>query len=91
MKLNPKPTIQALNLDKDKLERLQTRLKSTRLTVKAKYDEIKKVAGGVCGMCDGIPTKIVSFDMEGAFLIEKYCDTCFEKWAKLQEKTPMEL
>jgi hypothetical protein len=90
MKLNPKPTIQTLNIDKDKLEQLQTRLKSTRFTIRAKYDEIKKVAGGVCRMCDGIPNKIVSFDMEGAFLIEKYCEKCFEKWDRLQQKEHME-
>jgi hypothetical protein len=28
--------------------------------------------------------------MEGAFLIEKYCDKCFEKWDKLQQKKHME-
>jgi hypothetical protein len=32
--------------------------------------------------CGKVPTKLETYDMDGASLIEKYCDKCFEKWDK---------
>lgn len=49
-----------------------------------KYALMKKVAGGLCYKCERIPTKMVSYDVHKALLIEKYCDKCFENWEKLK-------
>ena len=35
--------------------------------------------GGECAMCQGMPTKIARYDMDGITLVEKYCDKCFEQ------------
>ena len=32
-------------------------------------------------MCPAIPNKLVTYDMDGAKKIEKYCDKCFGKTA----------
>jgi hypothetical protein len=33
-------------------------------------------AGGYCSVCGDIATQIASYNIEGATLVEKYCDTC---------------
>ena len=83
---NSKPEISEIIIDKQKLKGLQERLKNPHFSHDAKNDLIKKVAGGFCSDCGEIPTKIVSYDMDGAKLIEKYCDKCFKKWEKLEKK-----
>jgi hypothetical protein len=35
--------------------------------------------GGTCFICQQMPTKIASYDMDGISLIERYCDKCIEK------------
>lgn len=65
---------------------LQKKLKSPHVTDDAKRALIKRVVGGFCSNCGGIPTKLVTYDMEGASKIEKYCDGCFEKWDKSERK-----
>jgi hypothetical protein len=35
---------------------------------------MKKVAGGVYSRCEELPTKILTYDVQGAQLIEKYYD-----------------
>ncbi len=35
--------------------------------------------GGECAMCQGMPTKIAKYYMDGITLVEKYCDKCFEQ------------
>ena len=41
---------------------------------------------GRCTTCGAIPTKILSFDVEDAKLIEKYCDKCFAKLDKNERR-----
>jgi hypothetical protein len=80
VKLNP--VIKPILVDKQKLKDLKERLKNPHISSDAKYAVIKKVTGGVCSCCEGVPTKILSYDVEGAQLVEKYCDNCFKKWVK---------
>ena len=84
--INSKPEIIEIVIDKQKLKDLQERLKNPHYSEAAKNALIKKVAGGFCSHCERIPTKIVSYDMGGAKLIEKYCDECFKKWDELEKK-----
>ena len=49
------------------------------ITHKGRYREMVKIIGGFCVLCAGIPTKKVTHDMDGASLIERYCDKCLEK------------
>ena len=84
MKLNP--VVEPIKIEKDKLEELESILKSIKTTESLRYEAIKEYAGGVCMLCVNIPTKLVRYDMDGIILIEKYCDNCFEKWDKSIQK-----
>ena len=64
---------------------MRQKLQNPNISSDAKYAFIKKIAGGVCSRCEGTSTKILSFDVEGAQLIEKYCDECFKKWDELSK------
>lgn len=79
--------IKQITMNEDRLEKLLERLKNPHVSDSAKNHLIKKFAGGFCYVCQGIPTKIVSYDVDGAQLIQKYCDKCFEKWDKLEKET----
>jgi hypothetical protein len=80
--MGPKEEIKQIAIDKQKQNDLQERLRNPHISEDAKIALIKKVAGGLCSRCHGIPTKIVTYDKNGAKLIEKYCDECFKKWDK---------
>jgi hypothetical protein len=38
-------------------------LNSSKLAVKGRYKAIRKVTGGICSVCKGIPTKIVTYEV----------------------------
>jgi hypothetical protein len=71
--LKSRPVIKSISVDKETLNDLQHKLESPNVSNDAKYAVIKKTFGGVCSCCEGIPTKILSYDVKGAQLIEKYC------------------
>ena len=84
--MNSKPEIRRIALDKNTLNKLLERIKNPRVSESAKNRLIKKVAGGFCCDCEGVPAKIVSYDVDGAQLIQKYCDKCFKRWDKGQKR-----
>ena len=84
--MKSEPVVTPLNIDKQKLERLHHVLKTRKLTGKGRYKAIRKVTGGICSVCEGIPTMIVTYEVgdskTGVQLIERYCDECIKKWVK---------
>jgi hypothetical protein len=68
------------------MEKLKSRLNSGKLGYRTKYNDIKKYAGGVCMICEGIPTRLVCYNMEGVQLVQRYCNECFKKWDKLENE-----
>jgi hypothetical protein len=69
-------TIEYIKYDEEKLEELKELLKGN-VSKATRRDKIKKLAGGTCCKCDGIPTKIINYDIEGGgSLIQRYCDRC---------------
>lgn len=75
------PKIEKIKISKDERDELEAELKKT-MTTEGTNRTIKKYAGGVCSMCGEIPTRNITFDAEGATVIERYCDKCFQKWKK---------
>jgi len=76
----PKVKIESIDLTEDQINKLNRIKNSTKMiTHKGRYREMVKIIGGFCILCAGIPTKKVTHDMDGASLIERYCDKCFEK------------
>lgn len=82
--VKPKPIVEPIKIEKLKLEELDSILKSIKTTDSLRYEAIKEYAGGVCMLCAQLPTRLVSYDMDGAQLVERYCEKCFEKqkWDK---------
>jgi Translation machinery associated TMA7 len=71
-------TVKPLDIPKDKLKDLQEFVSSNKHTSTRKQNMIKKIAGRGCCICGGIPSLQVSYDMQGATRIEKYCDNCIK-------------
>lgn len=80
MKSNPK--VSDIRINKERLKQLESKLKSPRFTSKIKYETTRKYPGGVCCSCEGVPKKLVEYDVGNAKLIERYCDDCFMKWVE---------
>lgn len=86
----PKPTIEPINLtpeDSEKVQNLQNgyteyyqfgRVRRKYQSEQAVIHHLKKIMGGLCA-CAQVPTVIVKYDMDDAVLVERYCDSCFEK------------
>ncbi len=75
----PKPKVTPIVIPDDKLQFLKKKLDDPDLSQSVKRDFVKEIMGGECAMCQGMPTKIARYDMDGITLIEKYCDECFVK------------
>jgi hypothetical protein len=74
----PKPTIQPVYITSESLQRLEKIMSSPRISPDKK-DKLIKAITGYCSMCGDIATQIASYNMEGATLVEKYCDTCLAR------------
>jgi len=75
----PKPTIEPIVIPEDKLNKLKQVLNSKNTSPFMREKRIRQIAGGLCCLCDGLPTQILKYKLEDATLIEKYCDKCLPK------------
>jgi len=77
MKSNP--IIQEIKVTQQQLADLNAKLKRSTVNSNGRYDIIKKYTGGVCLICSDVPTKKIIYDADGASIIERYCNNCFDK------------
>ena len=84
--MNSPPQISNIVIDRHRLKDLKDKLKNPHFSEDAKSAFIKKIVGGFCSRCEKIPTKIVTYDVGGAQLIEKYCNKCFKQWDKSRKE-----
>jgi hypothetical protein len=61
----PKPTITRIVIPDDKLQFLKKKLDDPDLSQSVKRDFIKEIMGGECVICQGVPTKIAKYDLDG--------------------------
>jgi hypothetical protein len=78
-KPRPTPTLRPVNISKEQLRDFRNLLLDPRTTQDMKKRFMAGKAGGYCSVCGDIATQIASYDMVGATLVEKYCDTCLAK------------
>jgi hypothetical protein len=78
-KLRPTPTLRPVNISKEQLRDFQILLSDPRTSQKIKKRFMVEKAGGYCSVCGNIATQIASYNMDGATLVEKYCDTCLAR------------
>ncbi|MGI8720564.1 MAG: hypothetical protein ACR2KF_08590 [Nitrososphaeraceae archaeon] len=72
------PVVIPIKISKKKLAELHEVLKS-RFTRHQRYLTIKEFCGGICCICGDIPSKTLVYDVDGAKLIEKYCNKCYKE------------
>ena len=77
-KAKPKPTIQPVYITSESLQRLEKIISSHRISP-YKKDKLIKAITGFCSTCGEIATQIASYNMDGATLVEKYCDACLAR------------
>ena len=75
-KHRPTPTLRPVNISKEQLRDFRNLLSDPRTSEKIKKRFMVEKAGGYCSVCGNIATQIASYNMDGATLVEKYCDTC---------------
>ncbi len=73
-----KPTVEPIATE-DKLQKLNEIVNSKKYTRFQKDKMIRQNGGGYCSSCGAIATKIARYKIEGASLIEKYCEECLSK------------
>ena len=74
----PKPTIQPMDITSESLQRIEKIMSSPRISPDKKDKLIKAITGSCC-TCGCVPTKMATYKMNDATLIEKYCDTCLAR------------
>lgn len=75
----PKPKIDSIKLTTEETNKINECKLLINTYSKTNYNKIKKIIGGFCVICADIPTKKISYDCDGALLVEYYCDKCFSK------------
>ena len=78
-KHRPTPTLRPVNISKEQLRDFRNLLSDPRTSQKIKKRFMVDKAGGYCSVCGEIATQIASYNMDGATLVEKYCDTCLAR------------
>ena len=71
------PKIDDISISEEKQKLLKSALQHYDSIDNQTSDAIKRIVGGVCIICHGIPTKKLTYQMDGAIKIERYCDKCF--------------
>jgi hypothetical protein len=74
----PKPTIQPIDITSESLQRLEKIMSSPKISPDKK-DKLIKAITGYCCTCGCVATKIATYKMNDATLIEKYCDACLAR------------
>ncbi|HJY10077.1 MAG TPA: hypothetical protein VJ250_03950 [Nitrososphaeraceae archaeon] len=78
-KHKPTPTLRPVNISKEELRDFRNLLSDPRTTQDIKKRFMADKAGGYCSVCGDIATQIATYDMVGATLVEKYCNTCLAR------------
>ena len=78
-KHRPTPTLRPVNISKELLKDFRDLVLNPRTSRNIKKRFMVEKAGGYCSVCGDIATQIASYNMVGATLVEKYCDTCLAR------------
>ena len=68
-----------VNISKEQLRDFRNLLSDPRTSQNIKKRLMVDKAGGYCSLCGDIATQIASYNMDGATLVEKYCDACLAR------------
>jgi len=78
-KPRPTPTFRPVNISEEQLKDFRDLVLNPRSSRHIKKRFMVEKAGGYCSVCGDIATQIASYNMVGATLVEKYCDTCLAR------------
>lgn len=71
-------TIKQIDIPKEKLQKFNEFVAANKNTYVSKHLAIKELIGGVCCVCGDIPDVEVTYPLEGATRIERYCNNCIK-------------
>lgn len=72
------PKIEKIKLSRKIKEEISLLIKRNSLTTVVRNRIIKQYAGGVCLICGDVPTRKITYDVDGAVLVERYCSKHFK-------------
>jgi hypothetical protein len=73
-----KPVIKDIKISPEKLAELN-RILNSGYSKGVKKQAMARIAGRGCVVCGAIPTKIVKYRSDDAFIVERYCLKCYER------------
>jgi hypothetical protein len=77
LKIRNNGIVHEINIPPDKLEVME-KIVNSNVTESVKQNIIKRMSGGLCIICRGIPTHEVIYNVENASRIERYCQDCMK-------------
>lgn len=82
---NEPVTVQDLNLTTEDITEIK-KIMATEIQTKRKERVRAKLGCSMCCVCMEIPSKKITYALDGVSRIEAYCDNCFET---VYQRTPM--
>ena len=76
LRIRNKETVGKIEIPPDKLEEAKRVLNSDHVSSAMKRDFMREPKMGRCCVCDHFATHKVSYAIDGATLIERYCEKC---------------
>ena len=74
--MNKEPKIEEIEISSEDIAKLKGSIKRSYAE---KHRVIRRYMGGYCTICQGIPKFKVSYDINGAQLVDWYCAICWQK------------
>lgn len=74
-----KPVIEQLVISPEVTQKANKIITATNITSQTRITALRKLVGGLCCSCYGVPTKKVIYSpIKDIKLLEYYCDKCFK-------------
>lgn len=73
-----KAILKPIPVTEDDMQFLKEMLSSNKAPY-MKNAAVRRIVGGYCSACGGIPTQKAYYDAHGATVIEKYCNDCVKQ------------
>lgn len=78
LRIRDNATVRPIKLSEDKLKKINDIINSNKYAPFRKDNAIKQISGYCC-VCGAVAELEVTYPLEGATRVEKYCPKCIEK------------
>jgi hypothetical protein len=74
-----KPNITDIGLNEQQVKQLNDILVDVKQAKQTRVNFVKERVHGWCSICSKVPQKIVTWQLDGVQVIERYCNECFDR------------